>query len=280
MGSLTFDGVAGGTFFIDSSFNGSGALRKVGAGTLIYDGTTMNSFVGSVAVESGIMQVDGSFLDGSFSVSGGMLRGAGTVSGVTISGGALKPGDGIGVLHLQGDLNMNPGAVFEVELDGPIAGSSYDQLQVNGGVNLTGATLNLAPGYAATPGTSCLILVNDGTDPIIGTFAALPEGTVFAAGGQFFSISYKAGSGGNDILVTAVNPSIGFSSIVPAGTGTYQLQGAGAPTVNYTVQGNTNLATTNWVDLGAAATDDSGHFSFDFTNALSFPQQFFRLKSP
>jgi hypothetical protein len=280
VGSLVFDGMAGGTFFIDSSFNGSGTLRKVGAGTLIYDGTTMNSFVGAVAVENGALQVDGSFLDGSFSVSGGLLHGAGTVSGVTISGGTLKPGDGIGVLHIQGDLNMNASAVFQVALNGPIAGSSYDQLQVNGGINLTGATLNLVPGYAATPGTSYLILVNDGTDPIKGTFAALPEGTVFAAGGHFFSISYKAGSGGNDIVVTAVNPPIGFSGIVPAGTGSYQLQGTGAASANYTVQANTNLVTTNWVDIGPAATDPSGHFSFDLTNSLSFPQQFFRLKSP
>ena len=280
VGSLVFDGTAGGTLFIDSGFNGSGTLLKAGQGTLIYNGTTMNSFVGSVAVESGAMQVDGSFLDGSFSVSGGLLRGSGTVSAVTMSGGTLKPGDGIGVLHLQGDLNMNPGAVLQVELNGPIAGSSYDQLQVIGGVNITGATLNIVPGYPATPGTSYLILVNDGTDPIIGTFAALPEGTVFAAGGQFFSISYKAGSGGNDVVVTAGSPPVGFSSIVPAGSGTYQLQGTGAASVNYAVQANTNLATTNWVEIGAAATDVSGHFSFGFTNALSFPQQFFRLKSP
>ena len=38
---------------------------------------------------------------------------------------------------------MNPGAVLQVELNGPIAGSSYDQLQVIGGVNITGATLNI-----------------------------------------------------------------------------------------------------------------------------------------
>ncbi len=280
VGPLAFDGTAGGTLFIDSSFNGSGTLRKVGEGTLIYDGTNMNSFVGTVSVEDGAMQVDGSFLDGSFSVSGGLLHGAGTVSGVTMSGGTLKPGDGIGVLHVEGDLNMNSGAVFEVELNGPIAGSSYDQLQVNGGVNVTGATLNIVPGYSATPGTSYLILVNDGADPIIGTFAALPEGTVFAAGGQFFSISYKAGSGGNDIVVTAVNPPLGFSGIGPVGTGTYQVQGTGPAGVNYSIQASTNIAATNWVDIGSATTDASGHFSFDFTNALSSPQQFFRLKSP
>jgi hypothetical protein len=55
---------------------------------------------------------------------------------------------------------MAPGAVFETELNGPLAGSGYGQLRVNGGVNLNGATLHLQPGFAATPGAAFLILVN------------------------------------------------------------------------------------------------------------------------
>ena len=279
-GPLTLEMDTGGTLLLDQSFNGSGTVRKEGGGTLLYTGMTMNSFVGSVIVDSGTLQVDGSFTDGSFTVNGGLLDGTGTVSSVTLNGGTLKPGDSPGIFHIQGDLNMAAGAVFEAELDGPIPGTSYDQLQVNGGVNLNGATLNLQPGYAAGPGAAFLILVNDGTDPIVGTFAGLPEGAVFQAGGQYFSISYKAGSGNNDVVVTRVNPPANFKGITLLNAGTAQLQGIGTSNVTYTIQANTNLATTNWVNIGTAPADSSGFFFFNDTNVLSFPLRFFRVLTP
>ena len=279
-GLLTFEADTGGMFVLGGTLAGSGTVSKEGGGTLQYTGTTMDSFVGTVVVDKGTLQVDGSFTDGSFTVNGGLLDGIGTVSSVSVNGGTLKPGDSPGILHIQGDLNMSAGAVFEAELNGPIPGTSYDQLQVNGGVNLTGATLNLQPGYAAGPGAAFLILVNDGTDPIVGTFAGLPEGAVFSAGGQYFSISYKAGSGNNDVVVTAVSPPGNFKDITLLNANTAQLQGLGASNVTYTIQANTNLATTNWVNIGTAPADGSGAFFFNDTNVLSYPQRFFRILTP
>jgi len=59
-------------------------------------------------------------------------------------------------------------------------------------------------------GDELFIVENDGTDPVIGTFAGLPEGATFTAGGVTFQIFYDAnGAGGrNDIelSVTAVRP--------------------------------------------------------------------------
>jgi len=50
--------------------------------------------------------------------------------------------------------------------------------------------------------------------------------------------------------------------------------------VTYTVQANTNLATTNWVNIGAVTGGSSGVFSFNVTNVVSFPQRFFRIQTP
>jgi hypothetical protein len=281
VGPLTLDVESGGTLALGGNFAGSGTFHKEGSGTLQYAGTTINSFVGTVVVDDGTFQVDGSFTDGSFSVTGGLLGGTGSVSAVTMSGGTLKPGDGLGVLRIEGDLNMVPGAIFETELNGPIVGSGYAQLQVNGGVNLNGATLHLQPGFAATPGAAFLILVNDGTDAIVGKFAGLPEGAVFSAGGQVFTISYKAGSGGNDVVVTRINvPASHFTNIGFVNPNVVQLQGIGVGNVNYQIQANTNLSTTNWVNIGIALADGSGNFLFDASNSTVFPLRFFRVVSP
>jgi hypothetical protein len=281
-GPLPFEADPGGTFVLNGAILGSGTVSKEGGGTVRYTGTTASSFVGSVVVDSGTLQVDGSFTDGSFSVNGGMLDGTGTVSGVTMNGGTLKPGDSPGILHIQGDLSMTADAVFEAELNGPVPGTQYDQLQVNGGVSLNGATLNLQPGYAASPGAAFLILVNDGTDPIIGTFAGLPEGATFEAGGQNFSITYKGGSGNNDVVVTRVNvsPPGNFSSVNRVNPGVVQLQGLGGSNISYTIQANTNLTTTNWQDIGAVTSAASGTFSFSVSNVMSYPQRFFRTVTP
>jgi len=280
VGPLALDVDAGGTLLLGGSFNGSGTVRKEDGGTLRYTGTTMNSFVGSVVVDSGTLQVDGSFTDGSFAVNGGLLDGTGVVSSVTMNGGTLKPGDSPGILVTQGNLTMAAGAVFQIELDGPIPGSGYDQLQVNGTVNLNGATLTLQPSFTATLGTAFLILVNDGTDPIVGTFAGLPEGAIFQADGQYFSISYQAGSGNNDVVVTRVNPPGNFSNILRLNASTIQLQGIGGSNVNYSILANTNLATTNWVNIGTASANGIGVFLFNDTNVQLFPQRFFRVLSP
>jgi hypothetical protein len=279
-GALSLDVEPGGSFLMDGVIAGSGTVSKLGGGLLIYAGDTSDAFVGAVAVSNGTLEVDGSFTDGSFTVNGGMLDGTGTVSAVTVNSGTLKPGDSPGVLHVQGNLTMAPGAVFEAELDGPIPGSGYDQLQVSGGVNLNGATLNLQPNFAVSVGAAFLILVNNGTGAITGTFAGLPEGAVFQAGGQYFSISYRAGSGTKNVVVTRVNPPGTLTGIVFLPPTEVQLHGAGGTNATYTILANTNLATTNWVIIGTASANGSGYFFFDDSNVLSFPRRFYQIQAP
>ena len=54
-------------------------------------------------------------------------------------------------------------------------------------------------------GTQFEIINNQGTDPVAGTFAGLPEGAFLTAGGQTFKITYHGGDG-NDVVLTRANP--------------------------------------------------------------------------
>lgn len=282
-GSLVFDVDTGSTLRFGRGFSGGGTVRKTGGGVLLYSGTTVNSFVGDFVLAAGTLRVDGVLTDGGVTVTGGTLCGTGTVASVSVTGGTLNPGSSPGILHVEGNLNLAAGATCRLELNSPIAGSGYDQLQVNGVVTLNGATLDIQPGYAVNVGSVFLLIVNDGNDPVVGTFAGLPQGAVFSAGGQTFSISYQSGSGGNDVVLTRVNPQPppgNFTSITLINSGTLQFQGHGGSNVSYTIQMNTNVATTNWLNLGPLPTDALGQFTFNDTNIGSFPQRFYRLRWP
>jgi hypothetical protein len=93
-----------------------------------------------------------------------------------------------------------------IEVNGPIVGTQYDQMNVTGTVALGNANLNVTVGNAYTPavGQTLTIVNNDGNDPVTGTFAGLAENDVFYAGTTSFRISYAGGSNNNDVVLTAV----------------------------------------------------------------------------
>jgi len=50
--------------------------------------------------------------------------------------------------------------------------------------------------------------------------------------------------------------------------------------LTYTVLANTNLATTNWVNIGTAAANGLGMFQFTDFNATNYPMRFYRFSWP
>jgi uncharacterized repeat protein (TIGR03803 family) len=132
----------------------------------------------------GVTQVDGSLTAGQININAGLLDGSGTVNGpITISsGGFLLPGDfGSGILN-TGNVTLNTGAQFLAVFNGSSnPGSAYSQLLSTGTVNLNGdnqagSALNVALLYLP-PGTGTLTIIK-AANPIAGTFAGLPEGTM------------------------------------------------------------------------------------------------------
>jgi hypothetical protein len=118
----------------------------------------------------------------------------------------LAAGASPGQVVVTGDMILTGDDTLEVEIDGGTAGSDYDQWVVNGAVTLGGATLDIVLGYQPLPGTSFVIIDNDSSDAVNGTFAGLAEGATFDIDGLSFGISYVGGDG-NDVVLTVLSPS-------------------------------------------------------------------------
>ena len=54
-----------------------------------------------------------------------------------------------------------------------------------------------------TPGTVFIAVDNTSANPIIGTFANLPDGLILAVGPNNYQVSYEGGDG-NDLTLTVV----------------------------------------------------------------------------
>jgi hypothetical protein len=74
-------------------------------------------------------------------------------------------------------------------------------------------------------------------------------------------------------------PSV-LSSFLTFSNGIAQVSGSGYPTLTYTVQGSTNVVSTNWLTLGTATAGTNGALLFVDKNAVSQPMEFYRLVTP
>ena len=126
----------------------------------------------------------------------------GSAGDVGKSGIKAQAGNSTGILTINGNYVQSATSRLNIELYGATVGTQYDRLVVNGTVSLDGA-LDVTLGYSAGVGTAFLVFDNDGTDPIVGSFAGLPEASTFSAGGQRLRISYVGGTG-NDVTQTVV----------------------------------------------------------------------------
>ena len=127
-------------------------LVSIGDGALILGGT--GSYTSGASLLGGTTVVNGSIAASPSGVaiqSGATLAGTGTVNPTlfVFSGATVAPGD-IGITGIldTGNASFVTGSTFHVRLDGPTAGTGYDQLNVTGTVNLDalttgGATLDL-----------------------------------------------------------------------------------------------------------------------------------------
>lgn len=154
LGALGFDDVFDGEI---SDAGLGGGLVKTGTGTLTltgdhgYTGATEVTagrliVIGSITSSSGITVSDGGTIEvdgqvGAMTVrTGGMLGGSGTVGGATIeSGGILAPGNSIGTFVVDGDLTMDSGSVYRVEVNPE--GHEADLVRVTGTATLEGGSV-------------------------------------------------------------------------------------------------------------------------------------------
>jgi hypothetical protein len=180
--------------------------------------------------------------------------------------GRVKPGSvgGFGILHVAGDVSFLPGSVLEVSLNGPIAGSGYDQIDVdgpgttglgNGIVRFDGAIAAPFVGLGNAIGDTFKVIDNDDSDvPLNDTFASstqasVPQGGVLIApGGENFQVNYRGGTNNNDVIFTRVTA----GALFPNRSVTAEITEGGYVKLTGTVKdpdrGDTFFLNINWGD--------------------------------
>jgi autotransporter-associated beta strand protein len=145
--------------------NGTGGkINKTGTGTLSLDFKENSTYTGMIQVTAGTLQI-----------------------GKVVSG----------------SLKLLTGTTLAAEITGP---EDYSQIKVTGTVNLGAgvAALDLTALPEPTTDQTYTLIDNDGTDPVSGFFAGIPnsgETLIRGTGGQLFFLSYTGGDG-NDVVLT------------------------------------------------------------------------------
>ncbi|MCO7520480.1 MULTISPECIES: autotransporter serine protease [unclassified Pseudomonas] len=115
-----------------------GSLVKAGAGWLELSGDS--SYRGPTRVDGGLLVVNGSLQSAVTVNAAGTLGGSGRVAALTASaGGVVAPGNSIGTLNVAGNLDLQPGSTYRVEL----SPTASDRLLVGGQARVAGANLSL-----------------------------------------------------------------------------------------------------------------------------------------
>jgi len=259
------------------TISGTGDFIKQGAAALTLAGS--NTYSGQTYLQGGTLTVNGSLASPLLRVQSGTLSGTGTVQSVTVfSGGTVSPGDPLGILRVAQDLLFLGGALH-IEIHSTVPETGYDRLRVSGNATLGSAVLNVALGSQPPFNTNFIILNKVSSGAMSGTFNGLPEGGFLRTGGVAFQISY-VGNTGNDVLLTRAigPPTLYFPARLTDGR--FQFQGVGEAGSTYTIQANTNLDTTNWLQIGAATANPAGLFQFTDANAPQHPKRLYRAVSP
>lgn len=254
-------------------------IQKAGAGSMRL--VTNNTYTGTTTISGGTLQVDGSQPQSPVQISGARLQGNGTVGHITFGGigtERLAPGGSPGFLVCS---NFNAtgagGGTLELELNGSTPGSGYDLLSVRGSVNLTGLKLSGSLGFQSAVGNQFTIIINDGSDPVVGTFSGLPQNGKIYIGGELFQINYSGGSGNDVVLSRLVTPPPPVLTIAQTSPNSVILRW---PTNDppFRLVSATNLLATNWTQtLPLPSVVGANNM---VTNALNSTANFYRLVNP
>lgn len=177
-------------------------VRMLGSGRLNLAGYAAQA--GGFILSNGLLVVSGAYPNHSVRLGGGTLGGHGDVGKVVMSGPAtLDPGDnGPAILHVNGDLLLAYPGTLRMQILGTMVGADYDQVNVIAGrVELNQCHLEISsPGTPA--GGSYMLIRNDGTDAVSGTFVNRTEDAIFPSGDIWMRITYRGGDG-NDVELIA-----------------------------------------------------------------------------
>jgi len=167
--------------------------------------------------------------------------------------------------------------VVALDASGTTPGTGYDQLA--GTVGITNAIFQFSAPSAIPIGTKLIVITNDSTDAIIGTFSGKPEGALFDANLQLFRIRYAEGSG-NDLAIVRDDGGVRLTGIKLNSSGQFEFRGLGTNNVTYSLYTSPVVPTNQWTLIGTSTADAGGVFNFTDPNAFQFPTRFYYSVGP
>jgi hypothetical protein len=255
---FTLENNSGSTKSFSGEVQGLGDIEITGTDIQVLGGESL-FYIGTINVDGGSLEVNGDMPGSTISIQNGILGGEGRVAEINGTDGILAPGVAgtDGKLTVVGNVMLSNLNTLEIDLNGSSV-SDYDQLEVDGSVDLNSATLDLSVGYSAPAGDIFQIISSTGL--ISGTFAGIPDGSLIIAGGRPFNIRYNI----NNVELTVA--SVGLSNISftsnptsptanQAFTITSVWEGSGVqPTGTATLfNGSTNLGTVAFTGVSGTA---------------------------
>lgn len=209
--SLAFDHNAT-SYSFAPVIRGNGQIDIAGGFTMLTGDSS--AFAGDTTIDLGAtLSVNGS-LGGDILVDG-RLQGTGTVGNVTVNdGGTLAPGNSPGTLHVDGDLVMQTGSIYDAEIDSDTG--LADSVAVGGNVTIQSGTvlsvsnLGTAP---LSPGMDLQLIQTVGADSTVqGQFDSVVGGSDFLD----FGVSYE---GGQVQVAVERSETTTFANVAGAGFG-------------------------------------------------------------
>jgi hypothetical protein len=230
VGNLNVSGTAnvtmGGNMIIgqaeNNTFSSSGTVTQTGGtvsvGGDILFGQNSTGAAGTYNLNGGVLDMTGGNIvrgpgTSDFNMAGGILRNVGSIIGdsldgtFTLQGGAFEIGALLGPggsSTINGNFSLLAAGTLTFDITSGVA----DQLIVNGTTALAGI-LDFDQGGLVPP-SGFILLANDGTDPVVGTFVNAPNGVPITQDGNTYTVIYNAGDG-NDVLVV---PEPGSASLL------------------------------------------------------------------
>lgn len=176
----------------------------------VWSGGTLT--INGGAVIAGRLQLSNGFVTGSGgTLTASSIEGNGTVNFPVQTSGAVSPGFSAGTLNFNQGLTLQNGASLVAELGGTNAGTTYDRVNVVGGLQVDGLLqIKIINGFESVVNGGNQFTIVNGSLPITGTFDNAPNNVRIATvdGKGSFIVHYGIGSTSptDDVVLTNFLP--------------------------------------------------------------------------